>query len=270
MEPIRSEFKRLRNRLTPLVICIGKEIEDLTEFAEEGDDPPLPPYIVSPCLVVKKGKYTVRAIKSWFKPVREELELNLLMPINFQTKWEYLHEVINFYAELEGRIIEDSSGDFYTDFVVFEDDNFEAIPKERMTDYKDFLISFKYKLRYELTYVLNKATALMEEETIKDSNDNIDPENSQSNQGSLRWSKSDTDLLELIMSLYELGAIQNEDKNLTKEEAIQAFSNFFGKEIKDHYKKLNAARNRKKDDPDFLLKLQNALQVYYSNLDKKN
>jgi hypothetical protein len=83
------------------------------------------------------------------------------------------------------------------------------------------------------------------------------------------WSRSDTDLLELILALYEVGAIQNSTKNLTQKEAIQAFSDFLGKDIKDQYKKLNAARNRKKEDPGFISKLQKALDAYFQALNEK-
>lgn len=86
----------------------------------------------------------------------------------------------------------------------------------------------------------------------------------------LLWTKTDTDLLELIIALYETGAIQNATKDLTQKEAIQVFSDFFGKEIKDQYKKLNAARNRKKEDPGFILKIQKALEAYYQCLNEKN
>jgi hypothetical protein len=91
-----------------------------------------------------------------------------------------------------------------------------------------------------------------------------------STQPSLLWTKSDTDLLELIIALHESGAIQNSTKDLNQKEAIQAFSDFFGKEIKDQYKKLNAARNRKKEDPGFISKMQKALDAYYQGLNEKS
>jgi hypothetical protein len=89
-------------------------------------------------------------------------------------------------------------------------------------------------------------------------------------QFTLQWTKSDTDLLELIIALLEVGAIQNATKDLTQKEAIQVFSDFFGKEIKDQYKKLNAARNRKKEDPGFIIKLQKALDTYYQCLNERS
>lgn len=267
MELLRGKFIQLKNDMTPIVLCIADQSSYLCEYGLEGSDPTILEYTR---LAFKKNMHPYKTILFWFKPVREELELNLMVPINFKEKRDYLSEIIDFYTEVEGRIIEDGSGKLSTDVAVIEGTTFDSLQGNERYDYATFLFDLKNTLRLELAYLSNKAHELDEEQASKGSNTSINTEKSQSNQGSLRWSKSDTDLLELIMSLYELGAIQNEDKNLTKEEAIQAFSNFFGKEIKDHYKKLNAARNRKKDDPDFLLKLQNALQVYYSNLDKKN
>lgn len=90
-----------------------------------------------------------------------------------------------------------------------------------------------------------------------------------SNPQTFNWTRTDTDLLELIIALFESGAIQNTTRNLTQKEAIQIFSDFFGKEMKDQYKKLNAARNRKKEDPGFIIKLQQALDKYYQKLDER-
>jgi hypothetical protein len=89
-------------------------------------------------------------------------------------------------------------------------------------------------------------------------------------QPSMLWTKSDTALLEFIIALHESGAIQNSTKDLTQKEAILMFSDFFGKEIKDQYKKLNAARNRKKEDPGFIIKMQKAMEAYYQGLNDKN
>jgi hypothetical protein len=88
-------------------------------------------------------------------------------------------------------------------------------------------------------------------------------------QYTLQWTKTDTDLLELIIALHEAGAIQNATRDLTQKEAIQSFSDFFGKEIKDRHKKLNAARYRKKEDPGFIPKIQKALESYYQSLEDK-
>lgn len=83
------------------------------------------------------------------------------------------------------------------------------------------------------------------------------------------WTKSDTDFLELIISLLEVGAIQNITKDLKQKKAIESFSDFFGINIKDPYKKLNAARFRKKEDLNLIQKMQKALEEYYQGLNKK-
>lgn len=104
---------------------------------------------------------------------------------------------------------------------------------------------------------------------IEKNDDYVKEIDSLKTQPTLLWSKSDTDLLELIIALYESGAIQNTTKDITQKEAIQVFSDFFGKEIKDQYKKLNAARSRKKEDPGFIIKIQKALEDYYEKLNKR-
>jgi len=85
----------------------------------------------------------------------------------------------------------------------------------------------------------------------------------------LIWNKTDTDFLELVMALLETGSIQNQSLNLTQKEALESFSQFFNIEVKDPYKKLNAARNRKKEDPSFTYKLNQALEEYYKKQDTK-
>jgi len=88
----------------------------------------------------------------------------------------------------------------------------------------------------------------------------------------INWTKSDTDLLELIIALYEYGAIQNTTKDLTQKDAIMIISSFFGKDdIKDVYKKLNAARMRKKEErANFLSRLAEELNNYYKKQDEKS
>ena len=89
-------------------------------------------------------------------------------------------------------------------------------------------------------------------------------------QTNLKWLKSDTNLLELIVALLESNSINNNLNDLTQKEAFNSFATFFQKELKDSHKKLNAARNRKKDEPSFLIKLDQFLQDYYAKLDSKD
>jgi len=83
----------------------------------------------------------------------------------------------------------------------------------------------------------------------------------------ITWSKSDTDLLELVVALHETGAIQNPSKDLSQKEAIAFFSEIFNKEIKDPHKKLNSARLRYKDN--FIEKLSDVLEEYYKKQNEK-
>lgn len=87
--------------------------------------------------------------------------------------------------------------------------------------------------------------------------------------GKLIWLKTDTDLLELIVALHESGSLQNISKNISQKESIRIVASLFNRDIKDIHKKLNAARNRKKEDSTFLSKLQASLDEYYQKLDEK-
>jgi len=79
------------------------------------------------------------------------------------------------------------------------------------------------------------------------------------------WSRSDTDLLELITALVESKAIRNEEKTLTRKDAIEYFSKVFRIEIKDAESKLSRATERKKDVSPFLSDLKHAFDNYANN-----
>ena len=134
---------------------------------------------------------------------------------------------------------------------------------------KDYTLSRYWDIQI---YVIERLIRFLEprKKVIEITDDYVQVINTLPPQPSLHWTKTDTDLLELIIALIEVGAIQNATKDITQKEAIQVFSDFFGKEIKDQYKKLNAARNRKKEDPGFVNKMQKALEAYYKCLNEKN
>jgi len=85
----------------------------------------------------------------------------------------------------------------------------------------------------------------------------------------LFWTKSDTDLLELVTALYESRSIQNPEKNLTRKEAIALFSKFLNHPIKDVESKLSSATDRKKDISKFLTSLAKEFEEYAKKKDKK-
>ena len=85
----------------------------------------------------------------------------------------------------------------------------------------------------------------------------------------LIWTKSDTDLLELITALMEIKAINNIDHNLTRKDAIEIFSKIFGREIKDAESKLSRATERKKDISPFLNSLKESFDNYAIKKEQK-
>ncbi len=89
------------------------------------------------------------------------------------------------------------------------------------------------------------------------------------NMSTLIWQKNDTDLLELVTALYESGSITNPTKDLTRKEAINAFMQFFGMEIKDAESKLSRATSRKKDVSQYLTNLKTTFEDYAKAKDER-
>lgn len=85
----------------------------------------------------------------------------------------------------------------------------------------------------------------------------------------LIWCKNDTDLLELITALLEIKAINNQDHNLTRKEAIEIFSKIFNVEIKDAESKLSRATERKKGVSPFLSALKESFDNYAFKKEQK-
>jgi len=85
----------------------------------------------------------------------------------------------------------------------------------------------------------------------------------------LKWQKTDTDLLELVTALFESGSITNSTKDLTRKEAINSFMQFFGVEIKDAESKLSRATNRKKDVSQYLTNLKTTFEDYAKAKDER-
>jgi len=85
----------------------------------------------------------------------------------------------------------------------------------------------------------------------------------------LKWQKTDTDLLELVTALFESGSITNSTKDLTRKEAINAFLQFFEMEIKDAESKLSRATSRKKDVSQYLTNLKTTFEDYAKAKDER-
>ena len=84
----------------------------------------------------------------------------------------------------------------------------------------------------------------------------------QAESSGLVWMKSDTDILELITSLIESGAINNKTLSVTRKEAIEAFEKLFNIQIKDAESKLVRASTRKRDQSPFLESLKHTFVQY--------
>lgn len=79
------------------------------------------------------------------------------------------------------------------------------------------------------------------------------------------WNGSDTDLLELMTSIYELELIVRKDrKKATQKELIGLFEKLFDLEIKDPRSKLSKTVHRKKGEPNILERMVRAYSDYTS------
>lgn len=88
--------------------------------------------------------------------------------------------------------------------------------------------------------------------------------------GSLQWTASDTDLIELITALYYKQTIKQLDgQKLTRKNLLDYFQQIFGLEIKDVEGKLNRATNRKINKTPFLDSLKVAFESYSEEKSEK-
>lgn len=84
------------------------------------------------------------------------------------------------------------------------------------------------------------------------------------------WTGSDTDLLELIVSLFHSGSIERkDDKTFTRKELTDYFQGLFGLEIKDVEGKLTRATGRKMNMTPFLDNLKVAFENYRDEKEEK-
>ncbi|MFH0761433.1 MAG: RteC domain-containing protein [Bacteroidota bacterium] len=75
----------------------------------------------------------------------------------------------------------------------------------------------------------------------------------------LKWVASDTDLLEVVVAMWEKRAIQGDNQHLTKKDAIEAFSEFFQHNISYAESKASKMFDRKKGVHPFLDSLSQCL-----------
>ena len=110
-----------------------------------------------------------------------------------------------------------------------------------------------------------KAGAEIMQETTRDMDELIkesEAKNSMDYKPDMSWEASDTDLLELVTSLYEGGYINNKNENLTRKDAFKYFEFIFNNPVKDAESKLSKAISIRKDATPFLDSLTKAYLHY--------
>lgn len=223
------------------------------------------------------SSYPYKEDESFVNDIKKQTE-NLLIEIDMNistrhNKWEvvdYLQKLLFDLEELHTNYQQESKEVFGTLFTItsnskvapFYSDIEKGIFNECQVGFA--ISSYLFILNKTIGKVISYIKPRLK--VIKKTDDYVVINSSHSDQD-IKWSKSDTDLLELIVSLHESGAIQNSTKNLSQKEAIEIFCELFQKEIKDPYKKLNAARIRYKDT--FMDKLADILTEYYKKQDNK-
>lgn len=237
----------------PCSITINKTFT--TPIYSENVDPKYKPYLES-----MRGK------------VFEEIDNNINLRIG---KWD----IANYLTNLEFELVEIRNR-FEKTYVeeiedhIFKNSNIKVkiigyLIRDFEIEEMDIILSKYWEIQINVIETLLRIIETRRS-IIEKTNDYVKEINSIPSHLTLEWERSDTDLLEVIIALFEEGAIQNVTKNLTQIEVIQIFSDLFGLEIKDPYKKLNSARLRETKNSEFTLKLHNALKSYYQRQDDKN
>jgi len=182
--------------------------------------------------------------------VINEIEENINLRIN---KWEILSYLSNLESELKEirnnfeipdvvveneqgtRLIKHDEQFKIGKFPIYENLNIKIQNKYVENDpdlshseflYRDELLSRYWDLQI---CIIERIIRFIEprEKVIEITDDYVKVINILPGHSSLRWNRSDTDMLELVIALLESGAIQNSTKDLTQKEAIQIFSDFF-------------------------------------------
>jgi hypothetical protein len=150
--------------------------------------------------------------------------------------------------------------------------NYSDLNKVYDEDNDRFVTELIYFFLNRKNEVIESAISFLENkikwlEMIKDQS--IDSINVNLKSSDLVWTRSDTDLLELVTALYEIRAINHSQHPLTRKEAIEFFSKFFDRDIKDAESKLSRATERKKDVSPFLKSLKESFDNYAIKKEQK-
>jgi hypothetical protein len=247
--------------LKPLLITylpINKEISQPQIASTE--DPDLPKKQLS-IIQRRDGSFFPVSIETMFSMVRDEITSNMSMPIVLSDKKDYLHEIFNFYSEVEERIVEDKSGILSTDWYKFmmATGNLDFYYDE----YEELFKKLKDNLRNEIQFVDSQIQQLVmsfssQMALTSKTLEKID----------IRWKRDKGDLIELVKALCLLGAINNSTNNLTETEAYSVFGNLFGLELKRPW---DIIKNKSKyqDKEYFLEELHGKFQEHISLIRKE-
>lgn len=223
MQPIKAKYLETKKALTNIEISIGPVSMDVSQMF----DPPMPEICIQEVqsLVFKNNGISVFRLSDIFSPMREEVLSNLSIPISISEKESYLIEILNFYSNLEERIVEDEFGILSTDIFKVEDSQDVKMLEIHQNEYKEFLSLMKDSLRREIVYITNQVNLL----GMKNTNPQLTNPLKDSN---IIWKRDKGDLIELVKALCLIGAINNSTNNLSETEAYKVFGNLLGIELK--------------------------------------
>lgn len=263
ISPIKpvTEFELLLQLFTPFSISINDTFFSPPEMPFVGDN--------------KYSKYINRLSDEFISEIEQNIQLriNTWMILNYLNKLKYrLNEIKSNYIK------EDSySKSFSVHNTVYE--NFNIKINDDYTNSGNISPHEKFWVNYALSYYwriqLESIQKILDSvelgiDTIKSSDDYVNPQKIIDKPGNLIWNKSDTDLLELIVALLETQSLSSKDYSLTRKDLVFLFSQFFGREIKDFESKLTRATERKKDTSPYLTKLKLAFENYcQSKIDRQ-
>jgi hypothetical protein len=246
MKLLERSINSLKNRFSWITVKKEKELVDVSNL----HNPPMNEPDFQEILMVQvydsKG-ISLNFLDRQLKEAREELEDNLKNDsITLDDKESYFNELLQIYSVTEDKIVIDESGSYHSELIKYvniEHNDLSNIDNDILQNY---LKEFMNKLRNEI-------------QLIKKIRDNILMLNREQNFG-VKWNKSDTALIELIVALEKTGSIIFLDRETTQKELVRFFEKLFSFKINPYDSKLSHATTRKKETSPFLSQLLKAFE----------
>lgn len=223
MKPIEAQFKRIKKTFESIEITTGPVSMDVSQM----HDPPMPDIFIQEIqsLVLKSSRNSIFTLPDFFTQLRDEIKSNLSMPISTLENVSYLRKILNFYSDMEEKIVENESGDLSTDLVKFLDTPLDKMLEYHQNEYKGFLSRLKEELRNELLYISAQIQNLEMKKTNLSSS-------KISSVTKMVWKRDKNDLIELVRALKLIGAINNSTNDIEFTEAYMFFGDIFNIELK--------------------------------------